>query len=548
MENKLIRGAKIATIGLLITKALGILYVIPMNALLSVESMGIYGVSYVQYAFFIQITLVGFPVGVSKIVAKYRTEGNFTMVNRTFKYSVILISIVGFALFSLLFFGTDLVVRFMDVKVYDPAEVALTLKILAPSLLVIPALAITRGYTQGYEDMLPSSISIVIEQFIRVLIIIVGVVIVVKVLKIDDMYAIYIATIASFFSAFVGYLVILPGFKKYFSFSRNRYKDSDVAIGFKNTINIVAVVALPFIVLATYKGLFEYLDSILINRVLDTMDVSKEYIKQTISVYSVQIQKLVILTLTIASGFTLSMIPSLSAIHTAGDTKELRKRITQVILLAFFVISFVSTFTSIFNNETFFVFFFTGDASFGGKIFALSIISSIFYALYNVVGVTLLTINHVKPVIISFILGMITKVIFTYLFGYIFNALNIEPSLVFAASSFVGYIVSLTVVFAHCIKSNLIIVPKLISVGIKILVSITILTLATFILSLILPEITAASSGLKTYVINIGVLMLSGLITLLVFLYSAEKMRYLKYLSGNSFKEIVMVVKKRASR
>ncbi len=548
MENKLIKGAKIATVGLLITKALGILYVIPMNALLSTDAMGIYGVSYVQYAFFIQVTLVGFPIGVSKIVAKYRTENNFTMVNKTFKYSVLLISMVGFALFSLLFFGADLVVKFMDVGVYDPAEVALTLKILAPSLLVIPALAITRGYTQGYEDMLPNSISIVVEQIIRIAIILIGLFVVTKWLKIDDMYAIYIATIASFFSAFVGYLVIFPGFKKYFSFARRSYSEKDYIITFRKVIEIVAVVSVPFIVLSTYKGLLEYIDSITINRILSTMDVSDKYIKQTIIIYTVQIQKLVILTLTIANGFTLSMIPSFSALHTAGNHAELRRKITQVFLLAFFVISFVSIFTAIFNNETYYVFFFGGYGNLGGKIFSLSIISSIFYALYNVIGVTLLTINRVKPVVLSFIFGMVSKVVFTYIFGWLFNKLGIEPAQVFAASSFVAYLVSISIVFTHCIKNNLVITPKLIKVGIKIVLSTTVLITIALILSKALPSITATSSGMNTYLINIGVLCISGLVSLVLYLFSAQKMKYLKYVSGNNFKELFMVVKKRASR
>lgn len=548
MENKLIRGAKIATIGLLITKALGILYVIPMNALLSTDAMGIYGVSYVQYAFFIQVTLVGFPTGVSKIVAKYRAEHNYTMVNRTFKYSVILISVVGFLLFALLFFGTDFVVSFMDVDVYDPTEVALTLKILAPSLLVIPALAITRGYTQGYEDMLPNSISIVIEQVIRIAIIIVGLFVVTYWLKIDEMYAIYIATIASFFSAFVGYLVILPGFKRYFTFARRNYSDKDYVINFRKIIEIVAVVSVPFIVLSTYKGLYEYIDSITINRILRTMDVDKLYIKQTISIYTVQIQKLVVLTLTIANGFTLSMIPSFSALHTSGKFEELRRKVTQVTLLAFFVISFVSVFTAVFSSETYYVFFFTGEISLGASVFTLSIISSIFYALFNVVGVTLLTLNHIKPVIISFIFGMLTKVVFGYIFGFIFKFLNIEPALVFAAASFTGYVVSLAIVLRFCIKQDLIITSKLVKVAIKIVISIIVLFVTAFITSQIIGIFTSDLEGISGYVINIITLSIAGLIALIVYLISAQKMKYLKYVSGSSFKELFMVVKKRASR
>ncbi|MFV0499662.1 MAG: oligosaccharide flippase family protein [Bacilli bacterium] len=548
MDNKMIKGAKIATIGLFVTKILGILYVIPMNALLSTEAMGIYGISYVQYAFFIQITLVGFPVGVSKIVAKYRAEHNFTMVNKTFKYSVVLVSIFGIVAFLIMFFGADTIVKFMRVGVYNPKDVAITLKLLAPSLLVIPVLAISRGYTQGYEDMLPSSISMVVEQFIRILFIIIGLVFVIKVFKADDIYAIYIATIASFFSAFFGYLILTPSFKRYFSFAKRNSSKKDYKISFKNLIRVVAIVSVPFIVLSTYKGLFEYIDSVTINRILDPFAVSKTYIKQIISIYSVQIQKLVILTLTIASGFTLSMIPSLSALHSSRNYGELKKRITQITLLAFFIICYVSLFVAIFADETYFVFFFSGYKEIGGQILSLSIISSIFYATYNVIGVTLLTLNHIKVVIISFIAGIISKLIFTYIFAYIFSKTGQEPALIFAASSFVAYVISFYIVLKHCISVNLINVTKLIRVVFKIAISSILLIITTKILSLLLPAINDGDSGFKTYLINIAVLISSGIITLFVYLFSAQKMNYLRYLSGKTFKELLLMVKNRATR
>lgn len=548
MENKIIKGAKIATIGLLITKALGILYVIPMNAMLSSDAMGVYGISYIQYAFFIQITLVGFPTGVSKIVAKYRAENNFTMVNRTFKYSVALVSLLGVVGFSVLFFGTDYVVKTMQVGVFDPDQVAITLKLLAPSLLIIPALAISRGYTQGFEDMLPSSISIVIEQVVRILIIVIGLILVVKVFKTDDMQAIYVATIASFFSAFIGYLFLVPGFRKYFGFARRNYSENDFSLGFRKLVEIVAVVSIPFIVLSTYKGLFEFLDSIMINRILDNFNISDDYIKETIIIYTIQIQKLVVLTLTIANGFTLSMIPALSSLHTKGEFALLRKRMTQLVLLSTFVFTFVSVFAAIFSKETYFVFFFTGEAGLGGSVFALSIISTIFYALFNVVGASLLTIHHVKPVVIAFISGIVVKIITGYIFGYIFNGLGIEPALVFATASFAGYIVSLTIVVRFCTKHKLLYTPRIVKVGLKIATSAIILAVVCAILVNVLPSITNESSGLSTYLKNIGVLLLSGTISLVVFLYSAEKLRYLKYLTGKSFKDLLFTVIKRAPR
>ncbi len=540
MENKLIRGAKIATIGLLLTKALGIVYVIPMNAMLSTKTMAMYGASYTVYAFFTQLTLIGFPVGVSKLVSKYQAQSNYSMVTKVYKYSTILMSIFAVLMFSLLFFFSEFVVDVIigtNSEQYNINELTTSIRLLSLTLLVLPILAISRGFTQGFEDMLPSSKSMILEQFIRVALIVGGVFLVTKILNVNEVYAIYIASVASFFGAISGIFILIPGFKKYFSFANTNKKSSDNTTTFTNIIKMVAVISIPFIVLSTYKSVFELIDISTISRVLYYLKMPEGYIDQTTNIYTVQNQKLVILILTISSGFTLSLIPSLTVLQTKGKYQELKKRLTQIILLSFYIIIFISVFTAIFNEETFYVFF--GYNKLGAEVFSVSIISAVFYAIFNVIAASLLTLQHFKEVAIALVLGVVSKVLFTVILAFTFKYISIEPAQIFAITSFIGYIFSLTYLLNRCYKYNLLAIRPLYKCSINILITIIATGIIIAILNLLLPSVSENSNSFTNYIVNALVLGISGIVTLIIYIVIANKMKYLSYISSTNLDKII---------
>ncbi len=539
MENKMVKGAKIATIGLFITKILGILYVIPMSRYLSTDALALYGISFLIYAYFTQIALAGFPVGISKLVAKYRSEDNFTMVNKTYKYTHIFVSILSLAAFIILFFGSNLIIKISDLdSLFDPKQVNITLKILATVLLLLPSLSISRGYIQGFEDMGPTSKSIIIEQVIRVAIIIVAVTLIKNLVSNGDIIAVYISTFASFVGAIISLLILIPAFKKYYQRSKLKEKASDKTLTFRQTIKAIALVSIPFIILSIYGSSFDAITAMTIPRSLHFFGFAdkSEYSLTVISIYTIHIQKLMLIVLTVSSGFTMSLIPSITALATLNKQEEMKKRITQLLLLAFFVTAFLAVLTAIFNYEYYYIFF--GYYKHGGPALSVSIIGVLFYALYNVLAAILLSIDRVKVVFISFIIGIITKFLSTIIFTLLFNLFNIEPSLTFAYSSLLGFFISFTYLVYMCVKIDIFDFKNFMSATKKIVISLIIVGIIAYPLKLVLPSVSETTTGGKDYIINALVLCFSGSISLIVYLLSADKLRYLEYVSGTNLNRL----------
>lgn len=543
MEDKLVKGARIATIGLFLTKVLGILYVLPMNKLLSTDAMALYGISFLIYAYFTQVALAGFPVGISKLVAKYRSQGNFSRVETLYTHTYYFVTILSFIVFIILFFETNVIIELSNLDaVFNKNELNITLKILSLVLLILPSLSIIRGYIQGFEDMMPTSKSIIIEQIVRVIIIILAITVIKNMYSNGDVVAIYVASAGSLIGAIVSLIVILPDFKKYRERSRSMEKNNDEKITFATNIKAVALVSVPFIILSTYFSTFDFINTFSFAQVFDFFGFSEksDFGKTVVSVYTIHIQKLMLIVLTISSGFTMSLIPSISALNASNNKSELKNKVTSLLLLTFFITGFLSLFVAIFNYETYYVFF--GYYKIGGPVLTVSIIAILFYAIYNVLAATLLTLDKNWEVFYSFVFGAVAKISFTIILVPIFKALHLNSSLIFAFSSLVGFLLSLIFLIYRSIKLNIIDTKKFTHILKLITISLLFTFILLVVLKIVLPSINSSSSGFLRYFTNIIILLISGLISLLVYLFIANKLRYLNYISGTSLSIMIRKV------
>ena len=83
-KNSFVNGAMIVTTAIIITKILGILYVIPFHAIIGDKGGALYGYAYTIYLFFVSISTAGIPLAVSRVVSEYQALGYYKAKKRTF--------------------------------------------------------------------------------------------------------------------------------------------------------------------------------------------------------------------------------------------------------------------------------------------------------------------------------------------------------------------------------------------------------------------------------------------------------------------------------
>ena len=83
-KSNFINGALIATIGIVLTKFLGIVYVIPFYSIIGESNIALYGYAYTIYNLFLSLSTVGIPPAMSKLISEYNTLGYYKAKKEAF--------------------------------------------------------------------------------------------------------------------------------------------------------------------------------------------------------------------------------------------------------------------------------------------------------------------------------------------------------------------------------------------------------------------------------------------------------------------------------
>ena len=147
-KSGLVKGAFIATIGIVLTKILGIIYVIPFHAVIGDRGGALYGYAYTIYLLFMSLSSAGIPLAISKIVSEYQTLGYYNAKRRAFVIGRKIALLLGFVSFLLLLLFASWIAHAVlgDLSGGNTiSDVTLVIRVIASALLFVPVLSIYRG-------------------------------------------------------------------------------------------------------------------------------------------------------------------------------------------------------------------------------------------------------------------------------------------------------------------------------------------------------------------------------------------------------------------
>lgn len=161
--KRTVQGATILTITSFIAKILAAMYRVPYQNLVGDAGFYVYQQVYPIYGIAMTLALTGLPMFISKMVVEHETaEEQKVVLRKLFVY----ITIMSVFLWIGTFFGSEVIAHFMGNAKLQPL-----IQVSSLSFLLIPPLAILRGTFQGNLYMMPTGVSQVVEQFLRVSII-----------------------------------------------------------------------------------------------------------------------------------------------------------------------------------------------------------------------------------------------------------------------------------------------------------------------------------------------------------------------------------------
>ena len=160
-ENSFIKGAAWIAAGGFVAKVIGALYRIPLTNLIGGKGLGLYQLVYPVYCLLLTVSATGIPSSIAKLTAERIARGeNDRAVLKTAMKLFVLIGLTGSLVMAL--------VAPWLAKMQGSEGVLSGYYALAPSVLLVSAISVFRGWFQGRNHMFPTALSEVTEQLVKV--------------------------------------------------------------------------------------------------------------------------------------------------------------------------------------------------------------------------------------------------------------------------------------------------------------------------------------------------------------------------------------------
>lgn len=443
-KSSFVEGTLLSTIAIFIVKLLGMLYVIPFYALVGTKGSALYSYAYNIYAIFLDISTAGLPIAISKIISEYDTLGKMEAKERTYRLGKRILLYVAVIVFLILIIFAPQIAKILlgDLSGGNTySDVSSAIRCVSLALLVVPFLSVGKGYLQGHNIFNVSSISQVIEQIVRIVVILVGCYLVLNVFDLGTTTAICVAVTGAFFGALIAYIFVLIKIKKNKEeLGIKAFKKQDNVTNKEIMVKIVKY-SIPFIIINSIFSLYNFGDMVLILRTMDHLGFSAtdvEFITSSITTWSGKISMIVT---SIAMGMTISLIPTMVKAFTKKDFGEVSDRLNQALQIII-VFSLPMTIGLSLLNKPVWSIFYGLENPLGPKILALTVFVNFCCNIFMITSSTVQSLNKFKLVYKSALLGFLTNILLDVPLMLLFNKIGIPPFYGASVASIIGYFLS----------------------------------------------------------------------------------------------------------
>lgn len=448
MSSKLVKGTAILTIGLFLSKALGLLYLIPFYAIVGEENIGLYQYGYIPYNLALSIAISGAPLAISKYVSKHNALGDYAAGRKMLKSGMGIMAFTGVASFLVLYFLAEPIahlVRTDDEQVFTVKEIADVIRWVSYALLAVPLMSIVRGFLQGYHKMEPTAVSQLVEQIVRIIVVLVGGFIVVNFLHGSPTVAINFAVFAAFIGALAGLAVLYRYWREYKPEFDYLLENSPPAgnVSIVDMYKEVGTYILPFILVGTINPLYQFVDMITFNDAMRSIGLAK--VTDTyLGMLNLLTHKFVMIPVMVATGFSMALIPVITGYYAKNDQKGITRSLDQTYQIMLYLTVPMVIGLAVLSNELYTLLYSKSDV--GADILASYAPVAILFGLYTVTAAILQGIDRHKWIIFTSLLGLLFKF-----------ALNIPLIKLFETD---GAILATAIGYAIAVAFNIAIITK----------------------------------------------------------------------------------------
>src|SRR5690625_131180 len=344
-SNKLVRGTFYLTLATLITKVLGMLYLIPFYSIMGgEENLALYGYAYTPYTIMLSIAAAGVPGAVSKYVAKYNALGAYQTSQKLYKSSLLVMIASGILAFLALYIAAPYIANLQTLAAgsgegsWTSEDITRIIRIIGIAVIIIPFMATFRGIFQGFESFGPTSASSVVEQIIRIAVLLSGAYIILNVLDGTVQQANEIAVFAAFIGGLGAIMTLFVFWRKRQPHIQKLVETdkTDYDFSYKEMYGEIIRYGIPFIIVGISIPVMIFIDQLTHNNGLAMAGVPEQYHDSWFGMLNLTTHKLIMIPTSLAAAFAISILPFITKNFQKKEMDNVHHQIKMMLLMLMF--------------------------------------------------------------------------------------------------------------------------------------------------------------------------------------------------------------------
>lgn len=449
-KNSFIQGTLIASFSLILIKVLGAIYVIPFYKIIGEDGGTLYSYAYNIYSLFLNVSTAGVPVAMSMIISEYLALEMYDAKEKARKVGVKIISCLAILSFALTFFGAPLLAKFLlssEGGGHSVTDVTLVIRAISFCLLIIPFLSVLRGYLQGHKYIAPTSFSQVLEQIVRIIIVLLGSYVAIKLYG-DISIGVAVALTGAFFGGLVAYIYLrIKVHNNKDAFPKSTKKDN---VKSKTLVKKIFAYSIPIVMVAIIDNLYTLVDIRLIVRGLNLVGYDA-FSSETVSgIVATWAPKICTIIIAIATALTTNIIPHVTSSFIKKDMAGVNYRINQALSTMLLITIPMCIMLFFLSSESYSIFY--GDSKYGSLILKFSSLSHIFFGTWTVLNTSLQSMKKFKIIYLNSAIGLSCNALLDIPMILLLDSLGLPAYIGTILATCIGYIISISIVIHHLKK------------------------------------------------------------------------------------------------
>ena len=164
-KQNFLQGTALLAMATAIVKVIGAIYKIPLNAIIGKQGFSYYSTAYEIYNVLLMISTAGLPVAMSRMISQASSLGHNNRIRRIYSTARGIFLTLGIA-------GSLLMTLFCRqlAEFQNQPDAWAAIGALGPCVLLICIMSTFRGFFQGHGNMLPTSVSQVLEAVVKLIV------------------------------------------------------------------------------------------------------------------------------------------------------------------------------------------------------------------------------------------------------------------------------------------------------------------------------------------------------------------------------------------